>query len=93
VATRRHADAVKVLSLSRTDSLLVGEDEQDEEYTAPTLLEEEQNEEIWSQMKEFRHRGLVPVIQKTVIRIFMKSMCLERYHKAGRTHDPLDTRF
>ena len=54
LATRRHTDDVKVLTLSRTGTLLAEEDEQDEDYTSTTVLEEEQNEEIWSQVKEIR---------------------------------------
>ena len=67
VATRRHTDGVKVLSLSRIGTLLVEEDDQDEEYFAPTALEEEQNEEIWSQVKEIRRLPTKPMNDKEVI--------------------------
>ncbi|GAC1388873.1 MAG: ribosome-associated translation inhibitor RaiA [Ktedonobacteraceae bacterium] len=69
VATRRHADAVKVLTLSRSGTLLTTEDntEQEEDYTSTTMLEEEQNEEIWSQVKEIRRLPTKPMNDQEVI--------------------------
>ncbi len=68
VAIRRHTDAVKVLALSRTGTLVTEEEEQDEEeYTSPMMLEEEQNEEIWSQVKEIRRLHTKPMNDHEVI--------------------------
>ena len=68
VAIRRHTDAVKVLALSRTGTLLAEDEEQDEEeYTSPMMLEEEQNEEIWSQVKEIRRLPTKPMNDQEVI--------------------------
>ncbi len=67
VAIRRHGDAVKVLALSRTGTLVLEEEEQDEEYASPMLLEEEQNEEIWSQVKEIRRLPTKPMNDHEVI--------------------------
>jgi putative sigma-54 modulation protein len=70
VATRRHTEAVKVLALSRSGTLLAEEDGgmgQDEEYAATTVLEEEQNEEIWSQVKEIRRLPTKPMNDQEVI--------------------------
>ena len=67
VAIRRHTEAVKVLALSRIGTLLAEDEEQDEEYTSPTILEEEQNEEIWSQVKEIRRLPTKPMNDQEVI--------------------------
>ncbi len=69
VATRRQMDTVKVLALSRSGTLLAEEDsmEQDEDYAAATVLEEEQNEEIWSQVKEIRRLHTKPMNDQEVI--------------------------
>ncbi len=67
VAIRRHTEAVKVLALSRIGTLLAEDEEQDEEYASPTMLEEEQNEEIWSQVKEIRRLPTKPMNDQEVI--------------------------
>ena len=67
VAVRRHGDAVKVLALSRTGALLAEDEEQDEEYASPLMLEEDQNEEIWSQVKEIRRLPAKPMNDREVI--------------------------
>ena len=67
VAIRRHAEAVKVLTLSRTGTLSAEAEEQDEEYVSPPMLEEEQNEEIWSQVKEIRRLPTKPMNDQEVI--------------------------
>ena len=67
VAIRRHANTVKVLALSRMGTLVAEEEEQDEEYTNPPVLEEEQNEQIWSQVKEIRRLPTRPMNDQEVI--------------------------
>ena len=67
VAIRRHTEAVKVLALSRTGTLSAEAEEQDEEYDSPPMLEEEQNEEIWSQVKEIRRLHTQPMNDQEVI--------------------------
>lgn len=67
LATRRHTDTVKVLALSRSGTVLAEEDEQDEEYTSTITLAEEQNEDIWSQVKEIRRLPTKPMNDQEVI--------------------------
>ncbi|GAC1645001.1 MAG: ribosome-associated translation inhibitor RaiA [Ktedonobacteraceae bacterium] len=67
LAMRRHTDTVKVLALSRSGTLLAEEDEQDEEYTSTITLAEEQNEDIWSQVKEIRRLPTEPMNDQEVI--------------------------
>jgi len=69
VATRRQTDAVRVLALSRSGTLQVEETgvAQEDEYAEFTLLEEEQNEEIWSQVKEIRRLHTKPMNDQEVI--------------------------
>ncbi len=69
VATRRKTDAVRVLTLSRVGTLQLEEADaaQEDEYAEFTLLQEEQNEEIWSQVKEIRRLHTKPMTDVEVI--------------------------
>ncbi len=65
---RHHTTAVKVLSLSRTGTLSLVEEEQvdeDEEFTLP--ITEERNEEIWTKVLEIRRIHTKPMSDQEVI--------------------------
>lgn len=78
VARRGHTPSVKVLALERSGRLSPIEEEEDQEGSAAAVaieeaVDAEENEQIWSQVKEIRSLHTQPMTDQEVIAAMKKS--------------------
>ncbi|GHO45466.1 ribosome hibernation-promoting factor, HPF/YfiA family [Ktedonospora formicarum] len=72
---RQHAPAMKTLALSRTGRLSALEEEAEafsESMTESQMMEEQENEQIWSQIVEIKRLPTKPMTDKEVIELMEK---------------------